>query len=112
MTKLDEINKYIVSICLTICTPAIIWACISLQEVKVRQSVIETKVDMFVPFVEMTRDVEKRVSILEATQPQKKGAVTTKNSESLVNYLLPLNLEDIDNKRVAKLDEPDIIINY
>lgn len=61
---------------------------------------------------ERTQDNREQLLILKATQPLKKGAVTTKNLESTKKNIELLNLIHQDNKRVDKLAQQDIIINY
>lgn len=94
--------------CLTMMTTGIGFICIQVLKIPV----IEVKVDMLVPFVEMARDNREQILILKATKSQEKESTSAKNSEVMLNYMLPVGYRGEENKTVDKLTNTDIIRHY
>lgn len=87
-----------------------------IPSIKLQMDELTRSIDSTNAVVEVNRagiqDNRERLIFIEASQPLKKGLVTIKNSESLLNYTDPINMIHVDNKRVDKLADLDIINYY
>jgi hypothetical protein len=113
---MKNFKEFYMAVCFTLMTGGVCFICTQVLKI----SVIETKVDNIKTQIDevsvsvdavdtITQDNRGRIIYMEAKFGIKKGAVTIKNSESLINYLLPKELKEVDNKRVDNVANSDII---